>query len=282
MHSRLETEAARRRIEEVGLLLRWEGRLNRARIMELYGLSPVRASELIREFREAHPDATQWDSRSRSFIAAESAYAGIAPGDGLDWYLARTGLQAATPSAKSADVLWAASSDFSRPDPRIFAMVLRAAQDRRRLEIFYRSMGEPKPHPRLVEPHSMVRAGRRWHVRALSLEHGEFRDFSLGRIVRVKRSGEPSQSSVQDDPGWNAQVKVALIAHPRLSPEQAEVVRHEFFRGTARRTETCRGALAQYLIQDVRAATDTAVQLPPDYQLAVENFEEVAPWLFPR
>lgn len=282
MTAKNETESTRRRIEEVGHLLRWEGRLSRARIIDLYGLSPVRASELIREFRDAYPDATQWDSQSRSFIATEAAYAGIGAGEGLDWYLARTGLQAATPNAPLAGVVWAAFTDFSRPDPKVFSIVLRAAQDRRRLEIFYRSMGEPKPHSRLIEPHSLVRAGRRWHLRALSLEHGEFRDFSLGRIVKVKRCAEASQSAVADDTGWNARVKVALIAHPRLSREQAEVVRHEYFRGTARRTETCRGALVQYLVQDVRAATDMSTQLPPDFQLAVENMEEVSPWLFPR
>jgi hypothetical protein len=45
--------------------------------------------------------------------------------------------------------------------------------------------------------------------------------------------------------------------------------------------ETCRGALVGYFIQDMRAAIDVKKQRPPDYQLAVANFDEVSPWLFP-
>ncbi|OYZ04845.1 MAG: hypothetical protein B7Y26_09415, partial [Hydrogenophilales bacterium 16-64-46] len=98
----------------------------------------------------------------------------------------------------------------------------------------------------------------------------------------VKPLTRPSDRTRFDDPDWNTKVKVRLVAHPELSPEQARVIQTEFFNGTASRVETCRAALVSYFIQDVRAAIDTEIQRAPDYQIAVENIEEVAPWVFCR
>jgi len=86
----------------------------------------------------------------------------------------------------------------------------------------------------------------------------------------------------KDDADWNAQVRVRLIAHPDLTPAQENVIRYEYFSNTASRTDTMRGALIGYYIQETRAAMDTDRQKPPDYQLAVDNMNEVSKWVFPE
>lgn len=63
-----------RRLQRLELLCLWEGRLNNARLREILDVSQVRASELIREFREEHPYWTQWDTKTRSFHATFDAY----------------------------------------------------------------------------------------------------------------------------------------------------------------------------------------------------------------
>ena len=56
----------------------------------------------------------------------------------------------------------------------------------------------------------------------------------------------------------------------------------QFFRRlTASRGLDERHPLLPYLVQDLRLALDVAKELPPEYQLAVENVEEVRKWLFP-
>jgi hypothetical protein len=77
-------------------------------------------------------------------------------------------------------------------------------------------------------------------------------------------------------------VPVRLIAHPGLSTEQQDLIRFEYFGNTAARIDTCRGALVPYFIQDVRAALDPQTERPPDFQLAVENIDEVRQWVFTR
>lgn len=271
------------RTQEMGYLLRWEGLLNRARIMHMYGIGPVRASQLIRSFREAQPQATKWDSRARSFLATKAAYSAAGEKtamEGFDWYLAKAGLQPASFDS-DGNGTWAAFKDFSTPCSKIFASLQRAIKARLRVELTYRSMRMPEPHTRVVEPHSLLKAGRRWHVRAYCTTNEDYRDFSLGRIVDVVMTKEQAETSAASDKAWNTAVKVILVAHPGLTESQALVVRHEYFKGTSERVETCRGALVSYIIQDLRASTDVSKQRPPDYQLAVENLAEVQKWLFP-
>ena len=278
-----------KRVHRLALLLIWEGRLSRARLREIYGLSPVRASEWLREFRDSFPGWTVWESKPKSYRASEEAYrewregvnnvAGAQDSEFAD-YLSQVGLSAADLAASGVP-MWSAFRDFSTPAPRVFATLRTAIEQRRTVELTYRSMREPAPHKRLIEPHSLVRAGRRWHIRGYSTTNGDFRDYSLGRIVSVQAKDDEARHGAEDDAAWQTAARVAIVAHPRLSQSQAEVVRFEYFQGTASRIENCRGALVPYLVQDLRAATDPKVQLPPDYQLAVGNIKEVSRWLFP-
>jgi hypothetical protein len=92
---------------------------------------------------------------------------------------------------------------------------------------------------------------------------------------------QKAESTVAEDTKWNTVVKVRIQAHPKLTAGQQDLVCSEYFEGTAARVHSCRGALLPYLVQELRLALDVAKELPPDYQLAVENVEEVCKWLFP-
>lgn len=273
----------------LGHLLNWEGRLNRSRLQQLFGLGPVRASQLIREFRKQNPRLLEWDSKARSYLATSEAYrtkqdkgadreeAAIS----LAQYLALVGLPHAAPGIETGHGVWAAFPDLSVPQPQVFAALYEAIRTRRMVKIAYRSMREPKSHDRKISPHSLVRAGRRWHVRAFCETNQDFRDYALGRIVDIKALDTAAERGEQDDAAWQARVPVRLVAHPNLTKEQEDLIRFEYFNGTSARVETCRGALVGYFIQDIRAALDPENQCPPDYQLAVANDKEVSRWLFP-
>lgn len=282
-----ESTVAGSREGHLRTLLLWEGQLKRGRLMELFELSGIRASEILRSFRATHPSWLRWDSRARAYFATPAAYRSYdaeraAPrGASLAHYVALIGLPEAgldpAPTASNA------VRDVVSPDPRVFAPLLKATQAQRAVRITYRSMQEPAPHERLIEPHALTRAGPRWHVRAYSQTHGDFRDFSLRRIVAVKAAASDARLTppTARDEAWLTMVKVRLVAHPALSNAQQDLIRFEYFDNTAGRVETCRGALVPYLLQDLRVAIDTAKQRPPEHVLAVGNPSEVKPWLFP-
>lgn len=275
------------RLATLELLLLWEGFLNRSRLASLLGLGDIRASQLIQEFRIKYPRWLTWNSKSRSYHATHEAYAAKRPdrarldnSTSLTNYLGLVGLPYVTADKEAAETVCAAFPDLSPPKPQIFASLSQAIRSQNAVEISYRSMNEPAAHRRVISPHHLVRAGRRWHVRAFSSKNQDFRDYALGRIVNVSPLDFSLERTVEADKAWITKVPVRLVAHPDLSAEQESLIRFEYFNDTAARVVTCRGALVAYFIQDARAATDIKRQFPPDYQLAVANMEEVSPWLF--
>ena len=270
-------------------LLLWEGRLNNARLREITGISIVRASEWLKEFKERFHDLVIWDARTRSLIATKRVYANVGGknrsvvvlSESLSKYLSLVGLSQSPAKVVTSSALWSAYPELSAPDPLVFSVLTEGIRTQRTVSITYRSMGNPKPHQRTLEPHSIVRAGRRWHVRAFCHESQGFRDYALGRIARPELLDQKAEHFSNQDEAWNTLVPVRLIAHPCLSSDQQEVIRFEYFNGTAERVDTCRAALIGYFIQDIRAAVSLEEQSPPDYQLVVSNLDEVGPWLFP-
>lgn len=279
------------RLNQLDRLLRWEGMLNNARIREILGLSMIRVSECIREFRETHPSWLQLDTKTKSFMPTNDFYRSLQGRDdireedstSLIGYLEMANMRNALLEGDDGGVVWSAHKELGVPDPKTFSLLFRAAKERKVVEIQYRSMKNPTPHVRTLSPHSIVRAGRRWHTRAYCHEVQEFRDFALGRIAKPILLDESTQAKGKsEDDAWNLIVKVRLIAHPDLSREQAEIIQTEYFRNTAGMVETCRAALLSYFIQEMRVAIDVTKQTPPDYQIAVENAQEVSRWLFQK
>lgn len=281
-------DTTQQRLATLELLLVWEGILSRSRIANLLGLGDIRASQLIQEFRTAYPRWLTWNSKSRSYHATPEVYVATAKGEktrgraeSLAKYLSLVGLPYVASDAETTSPICAAFPDLSAPDPQVFAQLSQAIRLNLAVEITYRSMSEPAAHQRTISPHHLVRAGRRWHVRAYCTTNQSFRDYALGRIVNTMALPSPIERSEKDDAAWNVKVPVRLVAHPDLSREQEEVIRFEYFNKTSARVVTCRGALVGYFIQDVRAAINLEAQRPPEYQLAVQNLSEVKPWVFP-
>ena len=264
----------------------WEGRLSRARLMGVLGVGGIRVSQLLREVREETPNWFEWDSKSKSYFVMPAAYktaqAELKAGNSdlsLGAYLAESDIHADL--APAAGPITVAPWGFSQVDPHIFSRIRLSIEKGTRLKLDYRSMQTPEPHARTVEPHSLIKAGRRWHMRGYCLETSDFREFVLGRIAKIIELDQRSENTVIEDSKWNAVVKVRIQAHPKLTPGQQDLVRSEYFDGTAVRVHSCRGAMLPYLVQELRLALDTTKDVPPEYQLAVENADEVRTWLFP-
>ncbi len=283
-------DSPQQRLALLELLLVWEGSIYRSRVCDLFGIGPPRSSQWIKEFRDRNPTWMQWDSKSRSYFATVDCYKRFAKSkasqaeisESLSKYLSMVGLPYASAMDNGEAVMWSAVPSITAPSPKIFSGLGNAIRQAKAVDIEYMSLSEPAPHRRVIYPHSLVLAGRRWHVRAYSETNHDFRDYALGRIIEVKPLAQISDRCRHDDLAWNTKVTVRLIAHPELSPEQARVIQAEYFKGTSSRVETCRTALVPYFIQDIRAAMDTQAQRAPDYLIAVENALEVSKWLFNR
>lgn len=271
------------RIHQLELLLKWEGQIGNARLRELFGFKSVRASQWLKEFKDFRPHWTEWVSATKTLNATYQFYTDIKKDNSfsLSEYLTLVGAPSTTHN-ENQNVVALGFPEITSPNPRFFGILSIAARLGREVEITYSSMGEPTPHTRIIAPHSIVKAGPRWHIRAYSQHNKQFRDYTLGRISNVKLLKETSQFSLKDDKDWLTEVKIRLVAHPELSVDQSNVIRLEYFANTSARVTICRGPLINYFIKDIGAAINLEKQKPPEYFLAVENVKEISPWLFSK
>lgn len=253
-------------------VLQWEGEIRNARVRHLFDLQPVQASRLLGEFREKWGSAIHEDSRAK-VLRANNAFSADVP---LEEY-ARYVFSAPTED----DCLVDARVSLDRVQPATFAALRMAARSQKGVVIKYASMTTPDSTPRTIFPHSLVLVGRRWHARAWCLRHQDFRDFVIGRISAITPTQEPAPFGKEDDKDWNTEVVIRLGAHRALTPEQQQVIRREYFANTQARRIKVRACIAQYIVQDLRAATDPSREIPPAFQLEVTNFAEIAEVLFP-
>lgn len=253
------------RVSDLETILYWEGEIDNQRVRELLGVQPVWASRLLAELaKHMGKQATRVTSRSPlKLTSAESKRINIHT---LDDYLRVVGKH---PS--SNNFVEDARLDLSIVAPDVFVTMMQAIKNKIGAKIVYRSMTDPNGSERVIFPHAIVRAPRRWHVRAWCDKRQEFRDFTLGRIVSASRINDSAPHSRSEDGAWNDIVSFYIFAHPDLSPAQQAMIMNEYFPGASARQLSVRRCLAAYIIQDLRLATDTKKHRPPEYQLYVPD-----------
>jgi WYL domain len=261
------------RFRAIETLLLWEGEVGNARLRRLFGLQLQQASRLLAEYRAAFPKQTEWDKRRRVYRATGKFKPRFADGS-LEVY------GQLLFSQEVPTIIEDARLDFTAAAPSVFAKIYRACADGSGLQIAYGSMSHPSGIERVIFPHHLVRVGRRWHTRAWCCLRRDFRDFTLGRIGSVTPVATPRPISPDDDRAWTRRIELRIVAHSGLAPEQAKVIRKEYFSGTAARRISVRECLAPYVIQDLRAAVDPKRERPPEYQLQIADPKSVSTLVF--
>ena len=80
------------------------------------------------------------------------------------------------------------TSDGQRVDPEALALLSLACRDREQVHFDY-VRRDDEASSRLVEPHHLVSAGRRWYLVAWDLRRDGWRTFRLDRLARARLAG---------------------------------------------------------------------------------------------
>lgn len=272
------TATADERRRAIEILLLWEGRVSRGRLLELFDVHGTLISRDITAYREAFPDACSPVGAGRAYVVTPWAKPHLTGGHFAEYEelvgtLPAQGLRA---RVELISIEQHATSIQFRPFSRIHA----AIRDGHQVLIQYRSLRNPEAHARTIRPHAFIQAGPRWHLRAYCERAQEFRDFNLSRISSV---GDPSASilpGAELDQAWNTRMKLRLVPHPALNSLQSKLVRDEYMHGTVAVVFEVRQPEAKYVVRGFHAAVDVNVQQPPDYILAVHEPNTFAPGTF--
>lgn len=259
-------------LTDLETILTWEGSIDNERIRQLLDVKTVWASRLMGEL------ATKMGHDARR-PSAHAPLEFIGQSDvcqSADNYLQ---VISHHDDQVSQAIVEDSRLDLSPVQSSVFSTVFSATKKAKGLKMNYRSMSTPSGRESIVFPHSIVRAPRRWHMRAWCSQRNEFRDFTLGRIASVQLVETPSPFTKREDFEWNQILELIITAHPDLSLDQQDMIAAEYFPGANAKRLKTRQCLAGYVIQDLRLAIDPNIQRPPEYQLLLSNAEKL-PELF--
>jgi len=171
------------------------------------------------------------------------------------------------------------------PSKEILAQVIRAAKNKKKLKVVYSSLsGSDSDQSRIIEPHSLINTGLRWHVRAYNEETFDFRDFVLSRITQANMLDESAESNERYDDDWIDTVALELKPHPKLSEKKRLSLLLDYGVTDQSIKLNVRRALIGYTLKKLSVDTTSDHSLNPNaYQLVVVNRDEIEPfagWAF--
>lgn len=176
----------------------WEGRLTTGHLMQSFGISRQQASKDINTYISEHASRNlTYDKRIKGYVPTRHftpRFIDLSATAYLD-LLAQNNERA--PHIEGLKLAYAHTLMLQVPDrsirPEILRPLLRACREGLRLEVEYVSLANPEPEIRLIEPHTLVHTGMRWHVGLLREERGLPRFRAQPHARRAGASGRQRQ-----------------------------------------------------------------------------------------
>lgn len=252
------------RLEFIEFVAYWEGVINRANLIDHFGISAPQASSDLTTYQQIAPANLRYDLRSKRYEATEEFECKLIKPD-ADRYLKQlTALATDTLSSGDAWINGMPTVDIipiptRQVDAELLRVILKAVKAGRSVEIEYQSMNTSSPELmwRRITPHAFASDGLRWHVRAFCHKDSRFKDFLLSRCRGARHPGEPGAFPDQDV-RWNSYFNVELIPNPDLISAHKQAIEYDYGMKNGKTTLPVRYALLYYF--DKRLRSDIAIK----------------------
>ncbi len=268
------------RLEFIEFRLFWEGLINRADIVEYFGVSVPQASKDLTLYQERAPGNMEYDTRGKRYVAASKFVLRFLNPDPYV-YLAQ--LRSVAEGAVAAHDSWISAlptADVAltpKRDIDIEALrrILDATREGDSVEIFYQSMNKLRPDPiwRRITPHAFGYDGFRWHARAYCHLENKFKDFLLPRLLEVRGKDRPGAPAEQDWL-WNNYFDVIIGPHPDLTESQKKVVAKDYGLDHGSGVLSVRYAMLFYVLKRLGLLGDAAKQNARTQHIVTQNRKE--------
>jgi hypothetical protein len=282
--------ATRQRLEYIDIMAFYSGIVSRSDVAEAFGISDAAATKDLKLYNDLAPNNLIYKHSVFGFIPADGfqpLFADLDPARVLPM-MARNLAVAGGPYGEESIYGLAMERlplPHRLPSEAILAQITRAIRGHNKLRVTYRSLSDREPRAqRILEPHSLVNTGLRWHVRAYCDDTFDFRDFVLSRFSEAKCLDELAESSVQYDDDWVELVVLQLQPHPKLDEQKQQSLLLDYNAREGVIELPIRRALLGYALQLLNVDTTHDHSLSPQaYQLALINRDEIEPfasWVF--
>ncbi|HEK1687038.1 TPA: WYL domain-containing protein [Pseudomonas putida] len=263
----------------------WEGRLTTGHLMQSFGISRQQASKDINTYISEHASRNlTYDKQLKGYVPSKTfnpRFIDLSASAYLD-LLAQNNERA--PHIEGLKLAYAHTLVLQVPDrsiqPEILRPLLKACRDKLRLEIEYVSLANPEPEIRVIEPHTLVHTGMRWHVRAYCEKNAGYRDFVLSRIRGTPELLESNGNGAEGDEVWNSEIAVILQPDPRLDEAQKAIIQRDYGMIDGRLEIPTRQALVKYVLQRYQIDPKNLDPKAEAQQVVIGNLSELKPWLY--
>ena len=270
---------AERRLEFIEFRLYWEGRINRADLMDYFGISAPQASADLSRYQDMAPGNLVYDTRKKTYLISDEFEARFAVDD-PGRYLSQ--LQLVSRGIAREEESWIAKfPSFSvlpipqrSISPRTLRRLITAIKAQDALEIHYQSMSKQEPTWRWISPHAIGFDGFRWHARALCHNDQTFKDFVFARMLDVGE-GKPYAIDPSEDEAWTKTIDVFIELHPDLSSDQKKAIELDYGMKKGKRTISVRRAFLYYLLKRLGLDVHSRRKRPQDQQIVLANEKEI-------
>jgi hypothetical protein len=271
-----------RRLEFIDFRLQWDGRVNRADLIDFFRISVPQASLDFARYIELAPKNIEYDRSEKAYLATRDFAPVAATGKAQGYLNQLLGVSSQVLERDASFLGWMPPLGAVRfPGRKIEASILRrvlaAIRHQRMLQIEYQSMNRPNPSVRGISPHAVGFDGFRWHVRAYCHEHHDYRDFVFARILNVVSDAESTVDPLQDA-AWINMLDVVLAPHPQLLEGQKRAIELDYGMRDGRVSFQTREALLFYVLRRLgldRPAQGTA----QSQQIVLINRDELQPFM---
>jgi len=282
--------ATRQRLQYIELMAYYTGVVTRSDVAKAFAISDAAATKDLKFYNDIAPENLIYKHAVFGFIPSsefKEVFADLSPATVLPMIEANLTVAGGPNQEESVFGIPVESMVLPGrlPEKTVLAQISRAIYNKKKLQVSYHSLSnKDSSEKRLIEPHSLVNTGFRWHVRAYNEDTFDFRDFVLSRFVRAKCLDDGAESSAQYDDDWSEIISVQLTPHPKLDAEKQSSLLMDYGSEEDVITLRVRRALIGYLLQQLSVDTTADHVLNPNkYQLIVLNRDEIEPfasWAF--
>ena len=285
----------RQRLQYIELMAYFTGVITRSDLTRAFGLSDAAATKDLKLYGELAPGNLIYQQAVFGFVPTKTfseVFADLSPGTILPMMAENLpvagGPRAPGPGAENSIygiTIESLPLPERLPAKEILAPLIRAIKQKKKVAAVYQSLTDrDSQESRIIEPHSLINTGLRWHLRAYSEDTYDFRDFVLSRFAETTLLDANAESSPQYDDDWTEMVTLKLVPHPKLAEQKQSSLLLDYHATDGVIELEVRRSLIGYTLKNLSVDTTTDHSMNPNAnQLVVVNRDEVehfAGWAF--
>lgn len=264
------------RLEFIEFQLFWEGGVNRADIIDQFGVSVPQASKDLSHYQQLAPKNAWYDKSAKQYRTTDS-FKPLFLEPSPDSYLSL--LVSNEESAQPRNSWLAHPPEHDRivaltrnVNDEVLRKIVSGMRDAIPVEILYQSLNalSPEARWRAIFPHAFGHDGLRWHVRAYCYEEEKYKDFILSRASEV-RFHPTFLPPAAEDTLWSELFSITLVPNPKLSHAQQAIVSKDYGMLEGRLNLTVRRAMLYYFWKRFRFDVADLLDNPQEVPVVIDN-----------